>query len=45
MKMYLAGPIEKCNYDEIHNWRSYVDSKLNSTIITIYPKILCSNDS
>jgi nucleoside 2-deoxyribosyltransferase len=43
--LYLAGPIEQCNYDEIYGWRSYVDSKLNSNITTVHPKVLQSNNS
>ena len=43
--LYLAGPIEKCNHDEVYGWRSYVESKLNSNIVPIQPKVLNSNNS
>jgi nucleoside 2-deoxyribosyltransferase len=43
--LYLAGPIEQCNYVEIHDWRNYVKTKLNPNITTIYPKVLQSSNS
>lgn len=33
MKVYLAGPIEKCSIDEIKVWRDYVKKRLSKYII------------